>query len=202
MDKYLAVSGNMGSGKTSLVDFLSRRYPIRPIFEPNDTNPYLADFYKDMKRWAFQSQIYFLTAKLRLHRELEQYSGSVIQDRTIYEDAEIFALNLKRGRCISKRDFETYWSLYEAISKELRPPDVMIYLRCSVGALRRRITRRGRPSEKNVPVSYLRRLHRLYEDWIGRYDLSPVIEIPTDKVDYVTDIVDRFDVLRTIERYL
>jgi deoxyadenosine/deoxycytidine kinase len=202
MDKYLAVSGNMGSGKTSLVDFLSKRYPVRPIFEPNDTNPYLSDFYKDMKRWAFQSQIYFLTAKLRLHRELEEYPGSVIQDRTIYEDAEIFALNLKRGRCISKRDFETYWALYQAIARELRPPDVMIYLRCSVGALRRRITNRGRPSEKNVPVSYLRRLHRLYEDWIGRYDLSPVIEIPTDRVDYVTDIVDRFDVLKMIEKYL
>jgi deoxyadenosine/deoxycytidine kinase len=202
MKKYLAVSGNMGSGKTSLVEFLSKRYPIRPIFEPNDTNPYLNDFYKDMERWAFQSQIYFLSAKFRLHRELERFEGSVIQDRTIYEDAEIFALNLKRGRCISKRDFATYWELYENICQDLRPPDVMIFLRCSVRALRRRIAHRGRPSEKNVPTRYLRRLHRLYDDWIARYDLSPIIEIPTDRVDYVTDLVDRLDVLKKIEHYL
>ena len=202
MKHYIAVSGNMGSGKTSLVDFLSKRYPLRAVFEPNATNPYLTDFYKDMKRWAFQSQIYFLTAKFRLHRELEAYDGSVIQDRTIYEDAEIFALNLRRGRCIAKRDFETYWELYETISQDLKPPDVMIYLRCSVGALRKRIRQRGRISEASVPISYLRRLHRLYEDWIERYDLSPVIEIPTDRVDYVTDLVDRLDLLKKIEHYL
>ncbi len=202
MKNYIAVSGNMGAGKTSLVDFLSRRYPLKPVFEPNATNPYLDDFYKDMKRWAFQSQLYFLTAKFRLHRELEKYEGSVIQDRTIYEDAEIFALNLKRGRCISSRDFCTYWELYETICKELRPPDVMIYLRCSVGALRKRILHRGRDMEAAVPVSYLKRLHRLYEDWISRYDLSPVIEINTDKVDYVTDLVDRLDLLKKIEDFL
>ena len=202
MKNYIAVSGNMGAGKTSLVDFLSRRYPLKPVFEPNATNPYLDDFYKDMKRWAFQSQLYFLTAKFRLHRELEKYEGSVIQDRTIYEDAEIFALNLKRGRCISSRDFSTYWELYETICKELRPPDVMIYLRCSVGALRKRILHRGRDMEAAVPVSYLKRLHRLYEDWISRYDLSPVIEINTDKVDYVTDLVDRLDLLKKIEDFL
>jgi len=202
MKHYIAVSGNMGSGKTSLVDFLSKRYPLRPVFEPNADNPYLEDFYKNMKKWAFQSQLYFLTAKFRLHRELEKYSGSVIQDRTIYEDAEIFALNLKRGRCISSRDFGTYWELYQTICRDLRPPDVMIYLRCTVGALRKRIRQRGRESEVSVPVSYLRRLHRLYEDWISRWELSPVIEIHTDKVDYVTDLVDRLDLLKKIEDYL
>ena len=202
MKRFIAVSGNIGAGKTSLVEFLCRRYPIKPFYEPNDTNPYLADFYQDMRRWAFQSQVYFLTHKFRLHRDLERYPGSVIQDRTIYEDAEIFARNLNKSRHITKRDFDTYWELYETIRKDLRPPDVMILLRCSVRAMRQRIKKRGRAMEQQIPVRYLRRLNRLYEEWIERYDLSPVIEIPTHKVDYITDLVDRLDVLKAIEKYL
>lgn len=202
MKSYIAVAGNIGAGKTSLVEFLCKRYSVKPFFEPNDTNPYLNDFYKDMRAWAFHSQVYFLTHKFRLHRELERYEGTVIQDRTIHEDAEIFALNLRRARHINKRDWQTYRELYETISKELKPPDVMIFLRCPVRTMRQRISQRGRGMEQAIPVSYLRRLHRLYDEWFSRYKLSPVIEIHSDKLDYITDLVDQLDLLRKIEKYL
>jgi len=202
MDRYIVVAGNIGSGKTSLVDYLSRRYPLRPVFEPNEANPYLEDFYRDMKRWSFHSQVFFLIRKYRLHREMERETASVIQDRSIYEDAEIFARNLYRSRKMSKRDFATYWELYETFREDLRPPDVLIYLHCSVRALRRRIRARGRPMEQGLPSRYLRRLNELYESWIGDYDLSPVIRIPTDRMDYVTDLLDRHAVLKAIEEYL
>jgi deoxyadenosine/deoxycytidine kinase len=200
--RYIAVAGNIGAGKTSLVEFLTKRYKLKPFYEPNDTNPYLKDFYKDMHRWGFHSQVYFLTHKFRLHRELERYAGTVIQDRTIWEDAEIFARNLHRSRCISKRDWQTYCELYETILKDLKPPDVMLFLRCPVGVMRQRIRVRGRGMEQAIPVAYLRRLHRLYEEWYQRYDLSPVIEIQSGRLDYVTDLVHQLDLLSRIEKFL
>jgi deoxyadenosine/deoxycytidine kinase len=200
--RYIAVAGNIGAGKTSLVDFICKRYKVKPFFEPNDTNPYLEDFYKDMRKYAFHSQIYFLTHKFRLHRELERYPGTVIQDRTIYEDAEIFAKNLNRSRYISKRDYATYRELYETIRRDLTPPDVMIFLRCSVRTMRKRIRARGRGMEKQIPPSYLKKLSRLYQEWFDNYDLSPVIEIESDRIDYVTDLIDRLDLLKNIEKYL
>ena len=202
MKRYIAVAGNIGAGKTSLVEFLCKRYQLKPFFEPNDTNPYLEDFYKDMKRWAFQSQVYFLTHKFRLHRELERFPGTVIQDRTIYEDAEIFAKNLRRSRMIGNRDYQTYRELYETIRKDLTPPDVMIFLRCSVKTMRTRIAQRGRGMEQSIPVSYLRRLDRLYSEWIESYTQSPLLTVESDKMDYVTDLIHRIDMLKTIEKYL
>ena len=136
--KYIAIAGNIGAGKTELTEFLCSRYGLTPFYEPNDQNPYLADFYTDMKTWAFRSQLFFLTHKFRLHLALQDEPGTVIQDRTIYEDAEIFARNLYRQRLIDKRDFETYWELYQGIKRALRPPDLMIQLRCPVRTLRRR----------------------------------------------------------------
>jgi deoxyadenosine/deoxycytidine kinase len=200
--RYIAVAGNIGAGKTSLVEFLCKRYGLKPFYEPNDTNPYLEDFYADMRRYAFHSQIYFLTHKFRLHRELEKFPDTVIQDRTIYEDAEIFAENLHRSRYINRRDYKTYRELYETIRKDLVPPDVMIFLGCSVKAMRKRISQRGRGMEKSIPVSYLRKLDKLYSEWIGRYDLSPIIKIDSDRIDYLTDLVHRVDLLKTIEKYL
>ena len=202
MDRYIVVAGNIGSGKTSLVDFLARRYPVRAVFEPNDANPYLGDFYRDMKRWAFHSQVFFLIRKYRLHQQMAREPGSVIQDRSIYEDAEIFARNLYRSRKMSKREFDTYWELYETFKENLRPPDVLIYLHCSVRALRRRIRARGRAMEQDIPARYLRRLNDLYDEWIRTYDLSPVIAIPTDRMDYVTDLLDRHTILKRIEEHL
>jgi deoxyadenosine/deoxycytidine kinase len=146
--------------------------------------------------------VYFLAAKFKLHQELDQLAYSVVQDRTIWEDAEIFAENLYRQKNMSKRDYETYRTLYESIRDQVRPPDLMLYMRCPVSTVRKRIAQRGRKMENDIPLSYLRRLHRLYEDWIANYDLSPLVVIPTNKLDYATDLVDQLDILKTIEKYL
>ena len=200
--KFIAIAGNIGAGKTELTEFLCRRYGLKPFYEPNDLNPYLADFYADMKTWAYRSQLFFLTHKFRLHLALQDESGAVIQDRTIYEDAEIFARHLYRQRLIEKRDFETYWELYQSIRRALRPPDLMIALRCPVRTLCQRIRARGRSFEQDIPADYLRRLNRLYEDWFARYDLSPVLALDTGRLDYLTDLVDHVDLLERIEQHL
>jgi deoxyadenosine/deoxycytidine kinase len=200
--KFIAVAGNIGAGKTELVSFLCRKYGLKPFFEPNDGNPYLEDFYKDMKAWAFHSQIYFLTHKLRLHRQLMADPATVVQDRTIYEDAEIFAKNLYQQKNISPRDYQMYRELYDSVCETLQPPDVMIFLKCPVKMLKKRIAQRGRAMESEIPTEYLTRLNRLYADWRENYTMSPVIELETDKLDYLTDLVDRLDVFKQIERYL
>jgi deoxyadenosine/deoxycytidine kinase len=200
--KTIAIAGNIGTGKSSLVEFLSRTYGIRPFYEPNDENPYLPDFYQDMKRWAFHSQLYFLSNKFRMHRQLEQMSGVVVLDRTIYEDAEIFATALHDMRHFTGRDWETYWNFYQIILDAIRPPDLMIYLRCSMRTLRRRIRLRGRDMEQDIPLSYLKRLGRLYEQWLDTYQLSEVLVLETDKLDYIHDMVDRLDVMERVEALL
>jgi deoxyadenosine/deoxycytidine kinase len=202
MKRSIAIAGNMGSGKSTLVEFLSRTYDVVPFYEPNDENPYLSDFYKDMKRWAFQSQLYFLSNKFRLHQELDRQTGVVALDRTIFEDAEIFATALFQMRKISKRDWETYQAIYQAILDAIRPPDLMIYLRCSMRTLRQRIRLRGRAMEQDVPLAYLKRLDRLYEDWIGSYAMSDVLVLDTDELDYIHDLVHRLDVMQRIEALL
>jgi deoxyadenosine/deoxycytidine kinase len=202
MKRSIAIAGNMGSGKSTLVEFLHRTYDVVPFYEPNDMNPYLADFYKDMKRWAFQSQLYFLSNKFRLHQELDRQPGVVALDRTIFEDAEIFATALYQMRKISKRDWETYQGFYQAILDAIRPPDLMIYLRCSMRTLRQRIRMRGRKMEQDVPLAYLKRLDRLYERWISGYDMSEVLVLETDQLDYIHDLLHRLDVMERIEAML
>lgn len=192
----------MGSGKSTLVEFLCRTYGIAPFYEPNDENPYLRDFYADMKRWAYQSQLYFLSSKFRLHQELDRHDGVVALDRTIFEDAEIFATALYQMRKISKRDWHTYQAFYEAILDAIQPPDLMIYLRCSIRTLRQRIRLRGRQMERDMPVAYLKRLDRLYEDWIGSYRMSEVLVLETDRLDYINDVIHRLDVMERIEAVL
>ena len=200
--RFIAIAGNIGAGKTELTRFLCRRYDIKPFFEPNEQNPYLADFYRDMKTWAYRSQLFFLAHKFRLQLELQDEPGTVVQDRTIYEDAEIFAKNLYRQRFIDARDYKVYRQLYGSMTQALRPPDLMIQLSCPVRTLRSRIRLRGRAMEREIPVAYLSRLNRLYEDWFRRYGLSPVIRLETDRLDWLTDLVDRADLFRRIERYL
>ncbi len=202
--KYIAIAGNIGCGKSTLVDFICRSYGLEPFFEPNANNPYLRDFYKDMKRWAFHSQVYFLSHKFRIHQELQvqRERKTVVQDRTIYEDAEVFAAYLNRRRFILKRDWQVYQDLYQTILQTLRPPDLMIYLRASVRTIRQRIGVRGRPEEQAIPVSYLRSLNSLYESWFDSYDRSPTIVLDTDNLNYMEDLEHRIDVLKTIERYL
>ncbi|MAY80998.1 MAG: deoxynucleoside kinase [Deltaproteobacteria bacterium] len=202
MNKFIAVAGNMGVGKSSMVEFLGQQYGFEPIYEPFMNNPYLDDFYKDMSAWGFHSQLYFLTHKFKLHMALNSRDTTVVQDRTIYEDAEIFCTNLYRGKHINKRDYETYMELYRTMKEALQPPDLMIYLRCSVKSIRARIRKRGRKSEQEIPTTYLRRLNSLYEDWIDRYDQSPVLVWDSERMDYLTDIVDRIEFKRQMERFL
>jgi deoxyadenosine/deoxycytidine kinase len=202
MKRTIAIAGNMGSGKSTLVEFLSRTYDVAPFYEPNDENPYLEDFYEDMQSWAFQSQLYFLSSKFRLHQELDRQDGVVALDRTIFEDAEIFATALFQMRKISKRDWETYQGFYKAILDAIRPPDLMIYLSCSMRTLRQRIKLRGRAMEQDVPLAYLKRLDKLYAGWISNYTMSDVLVLETDKLDYINDVLHRLDVMQRIEAVL
>jgi deoxyadenosine/deoxycytidine kinase len=202
MRKSIAIAGNIGSGKSTMVEFLSRTYGVQPFYEPNEDNPYLPDFYKDMRRWAFHSQLYFLSSKFRLHQELDRTPGVSILDRTIFEDAEIFATALHDMRHIDKRDWATYRIFYEAILDAIEPPDLMIYLSCSVRTLKKRMLLRGRSMEQDVPLSYLRRLQRLYDRWIDNYALSEVLVLETDELDYVNDLMHRLDVMERIEAVL
>ena len=202
LKKFIAIAGNIGAGKTELTTFLCKKYGLTPFYEPNDRNPYLDDFYRDMKAWAFRSQIFFLSHKFRLHRKLERTRSTVVQDRTIYEDAEIFAKHLHQQHLIDDRDFQTYWELYQSISEALAPPDLMIYLKCSVRTLKQRIQLRGRPTEQDLPPTYLTRLNALYEEWFNSYRASPVLVLSTDKLDYLTNLVDRVDLFREIEKHL
>jgi deoxyadenosine/deoxycytidine kinase len=203
MFKYIAVAGTMGSGKSSLVRFLCHRYPhIRPFYERNEENPYLADFYADMPRWAFHSQVYFLTLKFRTHQQLQACRQTVIQDRTIYEDAEVFAHNLHRRGILTGRDYEAYRRLYETILENLNPPDLLIYLKTDLRTVRKRIALRGRAFEARVDPKYLKDLNQLYRRWVDRYTLSPVVEIDANRLDFLNDMVDRIEVLETIEKHL
>jgi deoxyadenosine/deoxycytidine kinase len=192
MEKYVIVAGNIGVGKTTLVSLLCQRLGWQPFAEGVNDNPYLPDFYEDMLRWGFHSQIFFLANRLRDQRQLLAQTGSVLQDRAIYEDAEIFARNLQaRGR-MSDRDFETYRRLYEAILPFLPTPDLVLYLRASVDTLRQRIARRGRDFERTIPDEYLTDLNALYARWIDNFRLCPVLTVPADALDFVnhTDHLD------------
>ena len=202
MRQAIAIAGNIGAGKSTLVEFLSRTYGISPYYEPSEDNPYLPDFYRDMKRWSFHSQLYFLSNKFRIHQELDQMPGLVVLDRTIFEDAEIFATALHDMKHMDDRDWETYSNFYRSILDAIQPPDLMIYLRCSMRTLRKRIKLRGRAMEQDVPLAYLKRLERLYEAWIGSYDLSEVLILETDNLDYIHDLVHRLDVMERIEAML
>lgn len=201
-ETFVAVAGNIGVGKTSLVQYLASEYGFQPVYEPFAENPYLDDFYGDMDRWGFHSQMWFLSHKYRLHCELERTAGTLVQDRTIYEDAEIFATHLHESGRMSDRDWATYRELYQAMGNNLRPPDLVIYLRCSVRAIRRRIQRRGRPSEQAIPTPYLRTLNGLYERWMGSWSASPVLVWDSETMDYLEDLVDQLEFRRAVARFL
>jgi len=200
--KYLAVAGNMGVGKSTMVQFLAAQFGGEAFYEPVDTNPFFAKFFKDMRTWSFHSQIYFLTHKYRIHQEVEKRHGLLVVDRTIYEDAEIFAKSLFRSRKMSKDEFNLYWDLYESMCKSLRPPDALIYLTCSMKTLKERISKRGRKAEREVPDAHLRRLHNSYERWIKSIDFCEVININTDNLDYTSDAVHRARVIEHLSKYL
>ena len=185
MKKFVAVAGNIGVGKSTLVEMLCAKLGWSPFFEPVTENPYLADFYQDMQTWAFHSQIFFLTHRLRAHHQLAKHPTSVIQDRSVYEDAEIFAQNLYLQGHIHPRDYQTYRELYQTLVDFLPPPDLVIYLRSSVHTLEKRIARRGRDYERAIPTGYLSGLNNLYEKWIANFTLCPVLTVPADHLDFV-----------------
>jgi len=185
MKKFIAVAGNIGVGKTSLVEKLSSFMCWEPFFEPAEENPYLADFYKDMKAWSFHSQIFFLSRRLQHHKLIIERPGTVVQDRTVYEDAEVFARNLYLQGYMSARDWESYLGLYETVIRIIPPPDLVIYLRASVPTLIERIRLRGRDYERNVSTEYLEQLNRLYESWIEGFTLCPVLTLPADDLNFV-----------------
>ncbi len=185
MKKFVAVAGNIGVGKSTLVTMLCNRLGWQPFFEPVGENPYLADFYHDMHQWSFHSQIFFLTRRLRSHRQLLDHPTSAIQDRCVYEDAEVFAQNLFLQGLMDERDYLSYRELYRVLSEFLPPPDLVLYLRASVDTLLQRISRRGRDYERTITHEYLDQLNHLYEEWIANFSLCPVLTVPADALDYV-----------------
>jgi deoxyadenosine/deoxycytidine kinase len=185
MNKFITIAGNIGVGKSTLVKMLSQRLGWEPFYEPVAQNPYLTDFYKNMPAWSFNSQVFFLTHRLRNQYDLMQIPGSVVQDRSIYEDAEIFARNLFLQGLMSPRDYETYHTLYETVTRFLTAPDLVIYLRGSVPTLLERIAQRDRDYERSIQADYLNNLNNLYEDWIAGFTLCPVLTVPADDLDFV-----------------
>ena len=186
MKKFITVAGNIGAGKSTLVTLLCNRLGWQPFYEPVAENPYLSDFYSDMQTWAFHSQVYFLIHRLRTHRKLIDHPTSVIQDRSVYEDAEVFAKNLYRQGFIQERDYITYQDLYGVLTTFLPPPDLVLYLRASVKVLFKHIEQRKRHFERRITTDYLSQLNELYEIWISSFNLCPVLTIPIDKLNYVT----------------
>src|SRR5580704_17230683 len=185
--KHIAVAGNIGAGKTTLTKLLSKHYRWIPQFEDVDHNPYLNDFYEDMPRWSFNLQVYFLNNRFKNIVEIQKGEEIVIQDRTIYEDAMIFAPNLHSMGLMSTRDFENYCKLFDTVSSLIRPPDLLIYLRATVPALVNQIQKRRREYEDNLRLDYLRRLNDYYEKWITNYKDGRMLIIDVDKVNFAED---------------
>lgn len=179
--KHIAVAGNIGAGKTTLTELLSKHYKWIPQFEDVDHNPYLFDFYEDMPRWSFNLQIYFLNGRLNQLLDIQRGTQTVIQDRTIYEDAHIFAPNLHEMGLMSKRDFDNYFTFFETLKSMVQPPDLLIYLKASVPTLVAQIQKRGREYEENIRLDYLKRLNDFYNKWIDGYREGPLLIIDIDK---------------------
>jgi len=199
MKKFITISGNIGAGKSSLVQMLSQRLGWEPFFEPVSNNPYLADFYEDMSAWGFHSQVFFLSHRLQVYRKLADCASSVILDRSLYEDAEIFARNLHINGIMNQRDFDTYDALYRSLISFLPTPDLMIYLRASISTLVGRIKKRGRDYEQTIKRDYLSQLNQAYEAWISDFSLCPVLTIPTDNLDFVSMPKHMDLILRKVE---
>ena len=199
---FVAVAGNIGSGKSSLTRLLAKHYEWVAYFESVDDNPYLGDFYGDMKRWSFNLQVYFLSKRFRDHKMIVESGKNVIQDRSIYEDAEIFARNLYDIGQMDKRDYTNYVELYKVMMEYLQPPDLMIYLDATIDTLMNQIKKRGREYEQSIPRSYLEQLDRHYKNWMNGYRLGPLLAVPSDEVDFVHEKGDFNRVLLLIQSKL
>lgn len=191
---FIAVAGNIGTGKTTLTRMLSERFSWTAHFEAVTGNPYLADFYRDMSRWSFPLQIFFLNNRFSAHQMISQETNSAIQDRSIYEDANIFARNLYEQGSMEERDYKNYLQLYDTMCQYLQPPDLIIYLRKSLPKLKEQISRRGRDYEASIPDQYLSNLNKYYDDWMHAYDLGNKLIIDSENLDFVKNPND-FDII-------
>ena len=187
---HIAISGNIGSGKTTLTEKLANHFQWEAEFESVENNPYLADFYEDMDRWAFHLQIYFLNSRINQIKRIQKSDKSVVQDRTIYEDAYIFAQNLHVSGHINERDYQNYLSIFNSMIDMVRPPDLLIYLRADIPRLIERIQKRGRDFEDAMRIDYLKNLNSHYEDWIANYNLGKLLIIDVNNLDFVENIED------------
>jgi hypothetical protein len=199
---FVAVAGNIGSGKSSLTQLLSSERGWTPMFESVEDNPYLSDFYTDMRRWSFQLQVYFLSNRFRSHKSITEGTNSVVLDRVIYEDAEIFARNLFEIGNMEERDYRNYIALYDVMTEYLHPPDLLIYLRANVDTLMRQIAQRGRDFEQSIQRQYLEQLNRHYETWIQRYTKGKLLVVESDNLDFVNNREDLERVMRLVEKGL
>lgn len=188
--KHIAICGNIGCGKTTLAGKLGRHYGWKVLYESVDENPYLRDFYTDMSRWAFHLQIYFLNSRFRQINEIQQSKVPTVQDRTIYEDAYIFATNLRKSGFISERDYQSYFDIFDSMIVHVQPPDLLIYLKADIPKLVRQIEKRGRDYEYAIRIDYLRNLNERYEEWIGNYKLGKLLTIDVNNLDFVENRED------------
>ena len=197
--KYIAIAGNIGAGKTTLTTQLGKHFNWEVHYESTDDNPYLSDFYTDMQRWSFNLQIYFLNSRLRQLLDILKGNRTVIQDRTIYEDAYIFAPNLHDMGLMATRDFRNYQSLFETMSSQIQPPDLLIYLKASISTLVDHIHQRGRDYEGNISIEYLKRLNEKYEKWIDGYDKGKLLIINSDEVDFIGNPEDLGKIITSVQ---
>ncbi len=202
MIKHIAIAGNIGAGKTTLSELLSKHYGWDVHYEDASSNPYLSDFYDDMQRWAFNLQIYFLNSRYKQILDIQKGDVSVVQDRTIYEDAYIFAPNLHEMGLMSERDFENYFDLFDTMSKQVNPPDLLIYLKSNISTLVNHIQTRGRDYEGNMSLDYLKRLNHRYENWISGYTEGKLLIIPVDDLDFKNNKEDLGKIIEMIDREL
>jgi deoxyadenosine/deoxycytidine kinase len=200
--KHIAIAGNIGAGKTTLTELLSKHYKLIPHFEDVDHNPYLMDFYEDMPRWSFNLQIYFLNSRLQQLVEIQKGTETVIQDRTIYEDANIFAPNLHEMGLMSKRDFNNYYQFFQTLKAMVQPPDLLIYLKASVPTLVGQIQKRGREYEENIRLDYLKRLNEYYNKWIDNYKEGPLLVIDIDKNKFPENEEHLGEIIRKVDSQL
>ncbi len=200
--KHIAIAGNIGAGKTTLTRLLSEHFSWVPNYEDTETNPYLSDFYDDMQRWSFNLQVYFLNSRYQQILNIQRGEEVVIQDRTVYEDACIFAPNLHDMGLMSKRDFENYITLFETMMSNVNAPDLMIYLKAGIPTLVNHIQSRGRDYESSISLDYLKRLNERYDDWIDNYSEGPLLVINSDDFDFINNEEDLGHIINLISEQL
>lgn len=196
---YIAIAGNIGSGKTTLASRLAKHYNWQAEFEAVDNNPYLSDFYQDMERWAFHLQVYFLNSRFQQITSIANNPGTTIQDRTIYEDAYIFAENLYQSKLLSERDYQNYLALFHSMVKHAKAPDLLIYLRADIPKLVSQIQQRGRLYEAGIRLDYLMNLNHHYENWISRYNMGRLLVVDVNKIDFVQKVEDFATIVERID---